>query len=989
MAKEETVIPGALELHIDERGLTATAKLDRSAGSEEWSASALVDLLKQRGVKEGFDPGEIARLFDENAKKGRNPFQFTAAEGTPPEDPVPERFTMASLPLPEEVKSGVEQVLSQAGPPEITVERKRKVEKTKTVTKKPKFPFGSPKQEEQTVVEEERYNERVYVDPTVEETGYAEEGQRLGDLTPQARGTPGRSIYGTVVHPKNLADPHFYVGSGAKRSGTTVVAEVGGAVRRGRNWIDVVPYSTHSWSVSLSKDKATAFLSFTPGSTEAAAPTPEQITEEVKKQGYDPESLLPPEDVQALLDQAIQDQTPLEHAPISNSRDASYDIYVSEDRLQAILTLHKGKGRGQSLNLKAVGKAIQSAGLKKLDFERIKKDILEFYHGGEQDLTGYILVQGTPPTPGPDGDMEFDVRFLEEEEMQPFKQAAADRPELLGDIPSVEEVPVADVSRMARVQEEQRILTIAPAGAGQPGMDVYGQEIAAPTGAEPKLELRENVTRKDQVVIADCEGLMEEAQVDDVTYLRVRPHKDCAIQVELGTERMRAMVTLTEGRGTGTRLTEQAVVNALDNAGVTYGIDDGKLRSGLTRAQHEGGIVRWLVAEGTPPEKGSDGELEFLIRRASGKDVSLREDGRADYKNRDLITTVTAGTKVARITPPEDEPKPGKDVTGKEIPPPSGQAVNIEIGENLKEETDEQGVVTLLAETDGELLYERRKISVRATHTVKGDVGVETGNIKFPGSVNVTGAVQSGYVIMSGGEIRIGQSVEGCLLSADGSILIKEGVKGAGKAVLRTKKNIGVAFAEHATLLSVGEIVVRTSCFHSTVKTNGKLRTQTEKGTIVGGTIQVRKGLETQNLGSSAGAKTQVSFGQDYLVADQIEREEKEVEKLKRRVAKLDMSMQKTSEESGREQLEEMRKEKKKLLKFMEQRSLRLFNLREKFEEHFPSELEVRGTLYPGVVVESHGRTKEYTEQKKSVRVYFDLETGRIMEEPLKADAEE
>ncbi len=988
MAKEETVIQGSLQLHIDERGLKATATLDRSAGSEEWSASSVVDLLKQRGVKEGYDPAEIARRFDDNAKKGRNPFEFTVAEGTPPEDPTPELFTMASLPIPDSVKAGVERVLSQASAPEITVERKRKVEKTKTVTKKSKLPFAAPKQEEQTVVEEERYSERVYVDPTVEETGYAEEGQRLGDLRAQARGTPGRSIYGTVVYPKNLADPHFYVGEGAKRSGTTVVAELSGGVRRGRNWIDVVPYSTHDWSLSLSKDQATAFLSFSPGNSEAAAPTPEQITEEAGKQGYDPESLIAADELRGLIEQAIRDGQALEHVPISNSRDASYDIYVSEDRLQAILTIHKGKGRGKPLDLKAVGKAIQGAGLKKLEFERIKKDILEFYHGNEQDLTGYMLTQGTPATPGPDGDVQFDVRFLEEEEMQPFKQAASERPELLGDVPSVEEVPVADVSRMARVQPEQRILTMAPAGAGQAGMDVYGKEIPAPTGAEPKLELRENVTRKDQVVIADCEGLMEEAQVDDVTYLRVRPHKDCSIQVELGTERMRAMVTLKEGEGTGTRLTEQAVLTALENAGVTYGIDDGKLRSGLKRAQHEGGIVRWLVAEGAPPEKGSDGELEFLIRRASGKDVSVREDGRADYKNRDLITTVTAGTKVARITPPQDEPKPGKDVTGKEISPPSGQAVNIEIGENLKEERDEQGVTTLRAETDGELLYERRKISVRATHSVKGDVGVETGNIKFPGSVNVTGSVQTGYAVMSGGEIRVGQSVEGCLLSAEGSILIKEGVKGAGKAVLRTKKNIGVAFAEHATLLSVGEIVVRNSCFHSTVKTNGKLRTQTEKGTIVGGTIRVRKGLETQNLGSSGGAKTNVSFGQDYLVADQIEREEKEVEKLKRRVSTLDMSMQKINEESGREQLEEMRKEKKKLLKTMEQRSLRLFNLREKFEEHVPSELEVRGTIYPGVVVESHGRSKEYTEQKKAVRVYFDLDTGRIMEEPLKADGE-
>ena len=989
MAKEETVIQGSLELSIDERGLKASVTIDRSAGSDEWTPSRLVEQLVQRGVKEGYDEKEIARVFEENAKKGRNPFQFVAAEGTAPEDPAPEEFTMESLPVPEGLRQGVDAVLSEAGPPSITVERKRKVEKKKTVTKKSRLPFGSPKTEEQTVVEEEIFPERVYVDPTVEETGYAEAGQRLGEVTPQTRGTPGRSIYGSVVYPKNLADPHFYVGTGANRNGNVVTAEVTGAVRRGPNWIDVIPYESHDWSLSLSKDKATAYLSFSPGHSEASPPTTDEIVQEARNLGYDPDNLISAAEITSLLNNAIESGEDMEEVPISNSRDASYDIYVSDDKLQAVLNVHKGKGRGRPLSLKELGKAIQSAGLKKLDFERIKKDILEFYHGPEQDLTGYVLTEGTAPTPGPDGEMEFAVRFLEESEMEPYKRAAQERPELLGDIESIEELPVTDVSRMARVQPEQRILTVAPAGAGQPGTDVYGQQIPPPTGAEPNLKLLENVERKDGVVFAAREGVMEEAQVDDVTYLRVRPHRDCSIQVELGTDRMRAMITLKEGEGTGRRLTEEEVFKALDEAGVAYGVDDGKVRDGLIRAQHEGGIVRWLVAEGTPPEEGSDGKLEFLIKLASGKGVSVREDGTADYKNRDLITTVKAGTKIARIEPPQEKPQPGTDVTGKEIPPPRGQAVNVEVGENLKQESDQNGVVTLIAETDGELVYERRRMSIRATHTVKGTVGVETGNIKFPGSVTVSGSVQTGYVIMAGGDIRIGESVEGCLLSADGNIMIKEGVKGAGKAVLRTKKNIGVAFAEHATLLAVGEIVIRTSCLHTTVKTNGILRMQTEKGSVVGGSIRVRKGIETQNLGSSSGAHTQVSFGQDYLVADQIEREEKEIDKLKRRVTTIDLSLQKVSDSSPKEEVEGLRKEKKKLLKIMEQRSLRLFNLREKFEEHFPSEILVKGTLFPGVVVESHGRTKEYSEPKKSVRIYFDRDTGRIMEEPLSADDEE
>lgn len=988
MAKEEAVIQGSLELSVDERGLKATAIIDRNKGQESWTASALIQELDRRGIKEGFNREEIARSFDENAKKGSNPFQFVVAEGTPPEDPAPELFESERLPVPEALKSGVETVLAQAGKPDITVERKRKVQRTETVTKKSKLPFGKPRTEEQTVTDEERYTERVYVDPTVEESGYAEAGQLLGEITPQSRGTPGRSIYGGVIYPRNLADPLFYVGTGAKRQGTKVIAEVDGAVRRGSNWIDVVPYETHDWSLELSRDQATAYLSFSPGHSVAAAPTPQDIRAEAERLGYDPESLIPEEDLQSLLDTAIADGTNLEKVPISNSRDASFDIYVSEDRLQAVLTIHKGKGRGKPLQLKEVGRAIQSAGFKRLDFDRIKKDILAFYNGPEQDLTGYVLAEGSAPTPGPDGDLEFAVRFLEDEEAEPYRKAAQERPELLGDLPSISELPVSEVSRTARVQEEQRILSVAPAGAGQPGVDVYGEQIPPAKGLEPKLKLLENVERKDNVVFSRIEGLMEEAQVDEETLVRVRPHRDSSVKVEIGTDRMRAMITLQEGVGAGTRLTEEGLQKALEEAGVTYGVDDAKVREGLLRAQHEGSIVRWLVAEGTPPQEAADGSFEFLIQLASDRGVSIRDDGTADYKNRDNITTVKAGTALARVRPPQDEPEAGTDVTGKELEPIRGQSVSVELGDNVRQEEESDGSSTLYAETDGEVIYEKKTLSVRATHTVKGDVGVETGNIKFPGSVNVTGSVQSGHVVMSGGDIRIAESVEGCLLSAEGSIMIKEGVKGHGKAVLRSKKNIGIAFSEHATLLAVGEVVIRTSCLHSTVKTNGRLRMQTQKGSVVGGSIRVRKGLETQNLGSPNSVQTSVSFGQDYLIADQIERGDKEVDKIKRQVTKLDLAMQKTDENSKREELEKLRKQKKKLLKIMEERSLRLFNLREKFEEHFPSEILVKGTLFPGVTVESHGRTKEYTEEKKKVRIYFDLETGRIMEEPLQADEE-
>ena len=64
-------------------------------------------------------------------------------------------------------------------------------------------------------------------------------------------------------------------------------------------------------------------------------------------------------------------------------------------------------------------------------------------------------------------------------------------------------------------------------------------------------------------------------------------------------------------------------------------------------------------------------------------------------------------------------------------------------------------------------------------------------------------------------------------------------------------------------------------------------------------------------------------------------------------------------------------------------RGIRLLNLREKYEEHFPSEIIIRGTIFPGVIIESHGRYYEITSKKTNIKIFFNLEKGQIQSVPL------
>lgn len=979
MAKQALELEGQLTLELSERNLSATVTFTKASGHELWTADRLLDLMREKGITEGFSPDEVRRLF-ELADKKPSPYTFTAAEGTPPTDPVPEQIEWEEIAVPDDLAEQAEKIVSKAGPPEITLEIKQKIKREKTVTKKAILPFMKPKQETVTVSEQKVEQKRVYVDQTVQRMGYVTDGQKLGTVQPKEDGVGGQSVTGELVPPQVLADPLFYQGKGVARKRDELFAEYAGFVRIGPNWLDVVPFEAHDWEVSLSDDKATCYLSFDPGHQHAQPPTAGEIRSAAEGIGFPGESLVDDDEIARIVAGALETGTAVERVPINHSRDASFDIYVDEAKLTAVLNVYKGKGRGSPLRLKELGAAIKQSKLVGLDFEKIRTDINAFYKSPETDLIGYVLAEGKAPVSGPPRTAEYSVRFLDAEETAELRRQLQERDDTLRDCESAEAFPLDVVEQFGQVEREQRILVISPPVAGTPGVDVYGQTTPAPEPEEPKLELYEGVERTESIVVSTVAGLLHQGWKDNTHLLRVVPHADAAISIRVADNKMSATLNLSPPAGTGKQLSWDDLQSAITEAGVSRGVNEKLLQKAIERAQSGTPVKNVVFARGKHPANTGEAQMRYLIQVASGNDVTIREDGRADYRNQDRITTVTAGTKIAEITVPDAAAENGWDVLGNELSAQQGEEIAVDTGANVRLETGDNGNKILVADADGELIIDGNRFEIRAAHAVNGDVDYSSGNVKFPGTVTVKGSVRSGFYVMAGGDVQITEIVEASLLSAEGNIVINQGVKGAGKAVLRSKGDIGFTFAEQATILAVGNVQARNSLVHCKVKCNGKVRLIGDKGNIVGGTLQVRHGLETHNLGSERGAHTHVSFGQNYLIADQIEREEVEIEKLKREVTKLDLALKDKQRSGDQDAINKLHGKKLALLKTLEKRGLRVFTLRERFEEHFESEVVIHGSVYPGVVLESHGRELEITTAKKNVAFTFDRETGRIEE---------
>jgi uncharacterized protein (DUF342 family) len=451
--------------------------------------------------------------------------------------------------------------------------------------------------------------------------------------------------------------------------------------------------------------------------------------------------------------------------------------------------------------------------------------------------------------------------------------------------------------------------------------------------------------------------------------------------VTLSTDAMTASVSLQAEAGLGSPLTVEGILTAIEQKGVVHGLDTKAVTDAIIAARSGQVVLRKPVAFGTPPRPAGSGKRVWLI----GADAPSEGAKPAGGPFR-----VAAGTPLLRIEPASGKPVPGQDVLGKTVPAPEGpgapgsEDIGIEGDATVKEgpAADFPGALLYTAAVPGELRVEGRRLSITERLVVDGDVLQQAGGLRFAGAILVSGSVRRGAQLFAGGDAQIAGQIEAALVSSDGSISSQGGVRGERRGTLRAKRSITVGFAEQALLLAVEDIRVNGSCALCSVKTNGRLFVTGDKGALVGGICRARKGLDATTLGSSNGIKTEVSFGQDYLMADMIEAEEGEIEKLKLHIVQSDRAM--AEAESSGSGLDQVRQDKVKLIKLLEKRSLRLFDLREKYEEHFAaSEVRIRGTVYPGVILESHNRFFEVRSKRTNVSFAFDPQQGRIVERQL------
>ncbi|MFB6465878.1 DUF342 domain-containing protein [Cytobacillus sp. Hz8] len=341
---------------------------------------------------------------------------------------------------------------------------------------------------------------------------------------------------------------------------------------------------------------------------------------------------------------------------------------------------------------------------------------------------------------------------------------------------------------------------------------------------------------------------LEKAENVRVQIGELKPFITLSISKDLMSAKMKVNCTkqeLTDNRET---ITTQ-IMETLHKNGVKEGIQINSLNE--LKPQKE-----FLIAEGNEPKNGSDAILSYY--KPAERRPKIKEDGKANYFEMNFIDEVKKEDWLGEKIPPTKGIS-GMTVTGELVLPKNGKDKKLLYDRKTVGEFNENGIIVLRALIDGVVTFNGGRISVGNHLTIDGDVGVETGNIKFDGSITINGIVQEGYSVHASKDISIlgemGISGVKEIISYGGDIFIKGGVFGKGKTLIKANKHVYLKHANDCKVEALGDIHIGFYSLGSILK-GRNIIADTMSGKLIGGTIEAKGKVVAAIIGNKMERKT-------------------------------------------------------------------------------------------------------------------------------------
>lgn len=319
---------------------------------------------------------------------------------------------------------------------------------------------------------------------------------------------------------------------------------------------------------------------------------------------------------------------------------------------------------------------------------------------------------------------------------------------------------------------------------------------------------------------------------------------------------------------------EHAIRAALRNQRIDPGrIDNGMIENLLERAASTPDeAVTGLVAQGVSPEHGENAVFE-LRRDIRDRIETIKErknrlratpnpeapdddeasDEAVDFRNQSAFVIVHQGDVIGTVTP-ETDGTDGVDVRGVVISAKKGRSLPITINDSLRLVGED-----LVAQISGVLRVQLDKIVIEPVLAIKGDVDFETGNIDFPGGVDVSGGVKDHFVIRAGGEVTVHKLVEAAEIHGRSGVVLSQGMAGREMGRLVVGGDLRAGYLDGVE----GEIrgCLRVAREIKECRLRVQRRVDAPESTVYGGRLEARQRVDLGVIGGPGGVFTEVMVG--------------------------------------------------------------------------------------------------------------------------------
>ena len=411
----------------------------------------------------------------------------------------------------------------------------------------------------------------------------------------------------------------------------------------------------------------------------------------------------------------------------------------------------------------------------------------------------------------------------------------------------------------------------------------------------------------------------------------------------------------------------KTLILLLQSQGVVCGIDQEAVLSLVKEPVY--GTEIW-VAGGSKPTEGTPGSYEYFFETTVNTKPKILKDGSVDYRAMKTFENIQSGDKIA-LYHPAVQGKSGRTVRGKELFPTRMRDLTPLAGNGI--ERAEDGV-TYYAKMDGQITLKKGRIIISPLYEVRGNVGVDIGNIDFRGDIVIHGTIKNDVMINATGNVTVDGLVENCTIHAGKDIFLLSGVKGSEKTVITADGSISAQFIEFAEVNAGGDISAEVF-FQSRVTSDGIITVSGNHASVLGGSMSAVEGIEAYSLGNDFGVITNVFAG---ITPERI----KQREQLQHALVVLQNNLQKIKdglnkfdelgEERGISYREDPRRMQLLRVKIRDEAVLgegqvRLDNLCAILERGKHARIRVKDRVYPGVRIVISDRKLDMKECQESI----------------------